>query len=84
MLFDRRRPVKTILPEELESDEFEFPEITESCIQDKSKGDALSKGIVIFLQIIACGVEVPPTHAMICIVEGLPGTELSKCKGYKL
>src|ERR1700722_17115925 len=70
MLFDRRRPVKTILPEELESDEFEFPEITESRIQDKSKGDVLSKGIVVFqtgwflIQIIARGVE------------GLPVTEL--------
>src|ERR1700721_4731043 len=70
MLFNRHRPVKTILPEELESDEFEFPEITESRIQDKSKGDVLSKGIVVFqtgwflMQIIARGVE------------GLPVTEL--------
>src|ERR1700722_5844186 len=66
MLFDRRRPVKTILPEELESDEFEFPEITESRIQDKSKGYVLSKGIVVFqtgwflMQIIARGGEGLP------------------------
>src|ERR1700722_8197887 len=70
MLFNCRQQDKTLLPEELESDEFEFPEITESRIQDKSKGDALSKGIVVFqtgwflMQIIARGVE------------GLPVTEL--------
>src|ERR1700721_2421514 len=70
MLFHRRRPVRTIFPEELENDEFEFPEITESRIQDKSKGGVLSKGIVVFqtgwflVQIIARGVE------------GLPVTEL--------
>jgi len=74
MLFDGDRALETLLPYELERrsqhGEFNFPKITEREIQDKSKGDALSKGLVIVqtgwfvMQCIARGVE------------GLPITEL--------
>jgi hypothetical protein len=70
MLFEGGKPTRTLTPEELESfsasGKIDFPQITEMEIQDKSKGDGLSKGIVVIqtgwfiLQCIARGVENLP------------------------
>jgi len=51
MLFDNNGPVRTLDPDELQSlaqnDEIDFPCITENEIRDRSKGDVLSKGLVV-------------------------------------
>jgi len=70
MLFDGDDPVRTLEPEEIQqlsqNGEIDFPRITEMEIQDQSKGDGLSKGLVIvqtgwfLLQCIARGVERLP------------------------
>jgi hypothetical protein len=70
MLFDGDQAVRTLFPEELEylsrMGEIDFPSITEREIRDKSKGDILSKGLVIMqlawfaLQCVARGVEHLP------------------------
>jgi hypothetical protein len=70
MLFDGDDAVCTLEPEALEylrdSGEIDFPRITEKEIQDRSKGDALSKGLVVIqtgwflLQCIARKVERLP------------------------
>jgi len=70
MLFDGEDAVRTLQPGELKSlsqkGEIEFPRITEKEIQDRSKGDMLSKGLVIIqtgwflLQCIARRVEHLP------------------------
>ena len=70
MLYDGEKPLHTLDPFELESTSFDFPNITEGEINDRSKGDILSKGLVIIqtswfiLRCVARGVE------------GLPVTEL--------
>ena len=73
MLFDEGT-TRTLAPEELESlansDKINFPRITKKEIQDKSKGDGLTKGLVIvqtswfILQCIARGVERLPITAL--------------------
>jgi hypothetical protein len=70
MLFDGDDLVRTLEPEEIQqlsqNGEIDFPRITENEIQDKSKGDGLSKGLVIvqtgwfLLQCITRGVERLP------------------------
>jgi hypothetical protein len=70
MLFDDNGPVRTLGPKELQSlalnGEIDFPWITENEIRDKSKGDVLSKGLVVIqtgwfiLQCIARGIEHLP------------------------
>jgi hypothetical protein len=70
MLFDGDDAVRTLHPLELEclsvSGDIDFPCVTEGEIQDKSKGDVLSKGLVVIqtawflLQCIARGVERLP------------------------
>jgi hypothetical protein len=51
MLFDGRTPAQTLLSDQLDSlsgsGEIEFPEITEKEVQDRGKGDALAKGVVV-------------------------------------
>jgi hypothetical protein len=51
MLFQGGKAVHTLTPEDLEllsdSDNIDFPDITQKEIQDKSKGDFFSKGIVV-------------------------------------
>ncbi|TDL15446.1 hypothetical protein BD410DRAFT_732735 [Rickenella mellea] len=53
LLVDKRNnPLRTLMPDEIEStssagDNIDFPDITEEEIQDKSKSDTLSKGLVI-------------------------------------
>jgi hypothetical protein len=69
-LFDDEGPVRTLNPDELQSlaqnGEIDFPYITENEILDKSKGDVLSKGLVVIqtgwfiLQCIARQVEHLP------------------------
>jgi hypothetical protein len=69
-LFDDTGPVCTLEPQELQSlaqdGEIDFPCITEREIQDRSKGDALSKGLVVIqtswfiLQCIARQIECLP------------------------
>ena len=50
-LFDENDPVRTLEPQELQSlarvGEIDFPCITEREIEDRSKGDTLSKGLVV-------------------------------------
>ncbi|TDL15009.1 hypothetical protein BD410DRAFT_733312 [Rickenella mellea] len=70
MLFDGGKAHHTLRPEELdelfEQGKIEFPDITKREIEDKSKGDAISKGFVIvqagwfLLQCIARGAERLP------------------------
>jgi hypothetical protein len=69
-LFDDEGPVRTLNPDELQSlaqkGEIDFPCITEDEILDKSKGDMLSKGLVVIqtgwfiLQCIARRIEHLP------------------------
>ena len=69
-LFDENGPVRTLAPQELQTlarkGEINFPDITEREIQDRSKGDALSKGLVVIqtswfiLQCIARRIERLP------------------------
>ena len=74
VLFDNNGPVRTLDPDELQSlaqdGDIDFPCITENEIRDKSKGDVLSKGLVV----IQTGWFI-----LQCIarrIEGLPLTEL--------
>jgi hypothetical protein len=70
VLFDDNGPVRTLDPAELQSlaqnGEIDFPCITENDIRDKSKGDVLSKGLVVIqigwfiLQCIARWIEHLP------------------------
>ena len=70
MLFDDNGSVRTLDPDELQSlaqkGEIDFPCITENEIRDKSKGDVLSKGLVVIqtgwfiLQCIARRIEHLP------------------------
>jgi len=74
MEYDGNQPIRVLLPEQLESYSLtgngDFPRISKAEIEDKSKGDAISKGVVILqtgwfvMQCIARGVQ------------GLPITEL--------
>jgi len=74
MEYDGNRPIRVLLPEQIESYSLtgngDFPRISKAEIEDKSKGDAISKGVVILqtswfvIQCIARGVQ------------GLPITEL--------
>jgi hypothetical protein len=74
MEYEGNRPIRVLLPEELESYSLtgngDFPRISTSEIADRSKGDAISKGLVVLqtswfvTQCIARGVQ------------GLPITEL--------
>lgn len=67
MLFEGDQALHSLLPEELERlaarNEIDFPSVTEREIQDKSKGDMLSKGLVVVqtgwfvLECIARGIE---------------------------
>ena len=69
-LFDDEGPVRTLNPDELQSlaqnGEIDFPCITENEIRDRSKGDVLSKGLVVIqtgwfiLQCIARRIEHLP------------------------
>jgi hypothetical protein len=69
-LFNDNGPVRTLDPDELQSlaqdGDIDFPGITENEIRDKSKGDVLSKGLVVIqtgwfiLQCIARGIEGLP------------------------
>lgn len=71
MLFDGDSPIRTLQPGELDilsqSGEIDFPSITEEEIQDRSKGDILSKGLAVLqttwfiLQCIARQVQDLPT-----------------------
>jgi len=49
--YDGNRPVRVLLPEQLQSYSLtgnsDFPKISKAEINDKSKGDAISKGVVI-------------------------------------
>lgn len=70
MLFEGDTPVRILLPDDLEElvekGEIDFPRITEKEIQDRSKGDLISKGLVVvqttwfLLQCLARGVERLP------------------------
>jgi hypothetical protein len=70
MLFEGDEATRTLTPDLLESlsdkGKIDFPEITENEIQDRSKGDGLTKGLVVIhtswfiLQCIARGVEHLP------------------------
>ena len=70
VLFDDNGPVRPLDPDELQSlaqdGEIDFPCITENEIQDRSKGDVLSKGLVVIqtgwfiLQCIARQIEHLP------------------------
>jgi len=74
MEYNGNQPIRVLLPEQLDSYSLtgngDFPRISEAEIEDKSKGDAISKGVVILqtgwfvVQCIARGVK------------GLPVTEL--------
>ena len=74
MEYEGNQPIRVLLPDELESYSLtgngDFPRISKADIEDKSKGDAVSKGVVILqtgwfvMQCIARGVQ------------GLPITEL--------
>ena len=69
-LFDENGPVRTLEPQDLQTlarkGDIDFPDITEREIQDRSKGDALSKGLVLIqtswfiLQCIARRIERLP------------------------
>jgi hypothetical protein len=54
MLFQGGKAVRTLTPEDLEllsdSDNIDFPDITQKEIQDKSKGDFSPKGLWLFRQ----------------------------------
>ena len=68
MLYDENDiPVRTLRVKDLNDDTLDFPNMTQDEIQDRSKGDMLSKGLVLFqttwfvLQCIGRGVERLPT-----------------------
>ncbi|TDL29163.1 hypothetical protein BD410DRAFT_7053 [Rickenella mellea] len=70
MLYEGDQPIRTLLPDELEllflAGQIDFPHITEEEIKDRSKGDFVSKGLVIvqtgwfIMQCVARGVEHLP------------------------
>jgi hypothetical protein len=70
MEYEGNRPIRVLLPEDLESYSLtgngDFPRISEAEIEDRSKGDALSKGFVVvqtswfMAQCIARGVKRLP------------------------
>jgi len=72
--YDGNRPVRVLLPEQLQSYSLtgngDFPRISKAEIEDKSKGDAISKGVVI----LQTGWFV--TQCIARGVQGLPITEL--------
>lgn len=74
MLYKGNDPVRTLLPEELKSlsraKEIDFPHITREEIKDRSRGDTLSKGLVI----LQTGWFV--LHCIARHIEHLPITEL--------
>ncbi|KDQ59701.1 hypothetical protein JAAARDRAFT_126881 [Jaapia argillacea MUCL 33604] len=71
MLYDGDRPIRTLTPVDLETlvedGSIDFPSITEEEIKDRSKGDALSKGVALIhttwftVQVIARGFHRLPT-----------------------
>jgi hypothetical protein len=71
---DLDRPIETLLPDQLESSSrsgaIDFPKITKREVQDRSKGDLLSKGIVI----LQTGWFV--TQCIARALDGLPLSEL--------
>jgi len=74
MEYDGNKPIRVLLPDQLESYSLtgngEFPRISKAEIEDKSKGDAISKGVVI----LQTGWFV--TQCIARGVQGLPITEL--------
>jgi len=74
MEYDGNRPIRVLLPEQLESYSLtgngDFPRISKADIDDKSKGDAISKTIVI----LQTGWFV--TQCIARGIQGLPITEL--------
>lgn len=68
MLYDENDiPVRTLRPKALDDDTLDFPNMTQDEIQDRSKGDMLSKGLVLLqttwfvLQCLGRAVERLPT-----------------------
>jgi hypothetical protein len=74
MEYEGNRPIRVLLPEQLESYSLtgngDFPRLSKAEIEDKSKGDAISKGVVI----LQTGWFV--TQCIARGVQGLPITEL--------
>jgi hypothetical protein len=74
MEYEGNQPIRVLLPEQLESYSLtgngDFPRISKAEIEDKSKGDAISKGVVI----LQTGWFV--TQCIARGVQGLPITEL--------
>jgi hypothetical protein len=74
MEYDGNQPVRVLLPEQLPSYSLtgngDFPKISKAEIEDKSKGDAISKTVVI----LQTGWFV--TQCIARVVQGLPITEL--------
>jgi hypothetical protein len=74
MAYEGNRPIRVLLPEQLESYSLtgngNFPRISKAEIEDRSKGDAISKGFVI----LQTGWFV--TQCIARGVQGLPITEL--------
>jgi hypothetical protein len=74
MEYEGNRPISGLLPRELESYSLtgngDFPRLSKADIEDKSKGDAISKGLVI----LQTGWFV--TQCIARGVQGLPITEL--------
>ncbi|KAH9955075.1 hypothetical protein BC827DRAFT_1142138 [Russula dissimulans] len=74
MEYEGNRPIKVLLPEQLESYSLtgngDFPRLSKAEIEDKSKGDAISKAVVI----LQTGWFV--TQCIVRGVQGLPITEL--------
>ncbi|KAH9954735.1 hypothetical protein BC827DRAFT_1143053, partial [Russula dissimulans] len=72
--YDGNQPVRVLLPAQLQSYSLtgngDFPKISKAEIEDKSKGDAISKAVVI----LQTGWFV--TQCIVRIVQGLPITEL--------
>jgi hypothetical protein len=73
-VYDGNRPVRVLFPEQLQSYSLtgngDFPKISKAEIEDKSKGDAISKGVVI----LQTGWFV--TQCIARVVQRLPITEL--------
>jgi len=74
MEYEGNQPIRVLLPEELESYSLtgngDFPRISKAEIEDRSKGDAISKGLVI----LQTGWFV--TQCVARKIQGLPITEL--------
>jgi len=74
MEYDGNRPIRVLLPEQLESYSLtgngDFPRISKADIDDKSKGDAVSKTVVV----LQTGWFV--TQCIVRGIQGLPITEL--------